>query len=229
MTKKLKKEKRTIDFRNASLRFDETEGVIYGDAIVYNEESNGERVAPGAVTKTLKEAGGSRDIKALFNHDKNFVLGSLKNGTLRLIDTPEALQYEIDAPNWARETIVESIARGDIDGSSFGFMPIKHSRVQGEAGSIRQLDEVALLDVGPVTFPWYGGTSSGYRDIDEQVVREYTIADGDKEVPVGDIIDEWQERQATTQEPVDETTPEPEYVPKPLSLLRQKLELKRKA
>jgi len=223
------REKRTFSLENAELRFDSDAGKIIGYAAVYNQEAYGERVAPGAFTKTLQE---SKDIKGLYNHDMNIVLGSTAANTMTLEDTERGLRYEIDPPSWA-DNIKESIERGDIAGSSFGFYPIRTSRVENEAGrTINQIDEVALIDVGPVTRPWYDQTTTGLRDLTEAQVREFKLQEADAEVCIGDIIDEWHERKATTNEPEPvptEPTQEPEYIPKPLSVLRQKLELKRKA
>jgi uncharacterized protein len=229
MSKKQNRVKEFFRLDNSQLRYDADEGKIIGFAAVYDQEAHGERVAPGAFTKTIQE---SKDIKGLYNHDANIVLGSTGANppTMTLRDTPQGLEYEILAPKWA-DNIRESIERGDIAGSSFGFYPIKTSVTTGANGkNIRQIDEVALIDVGPVTFPWYDQTSTGVRNLEEHEIREYTITNEDKEILVGDIIDEWQERHKATQEPfTEENTQEPEYVAKPLSLLRNKLELKRKA
>ena len=58
---------------------------IVGYAAVFNsfsEEMYGfrEKIAPGCFTKTIKED----DVRALWNHDSNHVLGRNKSGTLTL-------------------------------------------------------------------------------------------------------------------------------------------------
>jgi HK97 family phage prohead protease len=70
-----------------------------GHAAVFNldsEEMFGftERVAAGAFTRTLQED----DIRALFNHDPNFVLGRNTASTLRLSEDDTGLQFESSRP-----------------------------------------------------------------------------------------------------------------------------------
>ena len=77
-----------------------------------------EQIAPGAFAEALKKS----DVRALFNHDPNYVLGRQSAGTVSLTEDNVGLHYEIDPPDtqWARD-IVSSIERGDIAESSFAF------------------------------------------------------------------------------------------------------------
>lgn len=84
-----------------------------------------EEIAAGCFDESLnscKEAG--KEIKALWNHDTSRPLGSTKTDTLRFntADTT-GLAYDIDLPNntWGND-VKESVQRGDVDGSSFGFI-----------------------------------------------------------------------------------------------------------
>ena len=75
------------------------------------------------------------------------------------------LGFEIFPPDtqWARDLIV-SIQRGDVDASSFGFEVVRDKWSQDDGGLVtRQLIEVKLYDVGPVTFPAYPQTSAEVR------------------------------------------------------------------
>src|SRR5574340_914176 len=69
-----------------------------------------ERIAPGAFAKTIQ----SGDIRALWNHDANIVLGRNKSGTLRLSEDLAGLAYECDAPDTqlVRDMVMSPIARG---------------------------------------------------------------------------------------------------------------------
>lgn len=133
---------------------------IVGHAAVFDslsEELWGfhEKIAPGAFKRTLKKA----DVRALFNHDPNYVLGRSKSSTLKLAEDDQGLAIEVDPPDtqWARDLLV-SMRRGDITQMSFGFRAIKE-RWEGTLDNpIRVLEEVELFDVSPVTFPAYPET-----------------------------------------------------------------------
>ncbi len=132
-----------------------------------------EKIAPGAFAKSLQNA----DIRALFNHDSNIVLGRNKSGTLRLEEDSAGLAIEIDPPDTqaARDLIV-SMQRGDINQMSFGFRVItdKVEKLDGEW--IRTLTEVDLFDVSPVTYPAYSLPSFSYRSIIEiELCKQNTI------------------------------------------------------
>ncbi len=141
---------------------------IRGHAAVFNKLSEPmwgfrEKIAPGAFKNSLEKD----DVRALFNHDPNYVLGRNKAKTLTLQEDDRGLYIEIDPPDtqWARD-LQESIRRGDISQMSFGFITVKDTW-QHEKGkeSIRTLDEVKLFDVSPVTYPAYPQTSVKVRDL----------------------------------------------------------------
>lgn len=138
----------------------------------FSEDLGGfrEKIAPGAFKKTLKEA----DVRALFNHDSNYVLGRNKSGTLKMKEDKQGLDCEIDPPDtgWARDLMV-SIERGDIDQGSFAFRTIKDSwDMSDEKNPIRTLEEVALRDVSVVTYPAYPETDAGIRENDDPETEE---------------------------------------------------------
>ena len=91
---------------DVELRADDGQPARISGHIVYNrwsEDLGGfvERVMPGAFTKTLLES----DIRALFNHDPNFVLGRNKAGTLTFADQAGSLRYETTQPTRRRSGI----------------------------------------------------------------------------------------------------------------------------
>jgi HK97 family phage prohead protease len=101
------------------------------------------------------------DVKALFNHNPSLVLGSTRAKTLRLKVDDDGLAFEADLPDtsYARD-LKELIARSDISGMSFGFIPGKDEWSRAPDG--RQLRTHTslrmLLDVSPVSYPAYDGT-----------------------------------------------------------------------
>lgn len=140
--------------------------IIRGHAAVFNELSEDfgnwrERILPGAFTKTLKEA----DVRSLFNHDSNLILGRTKSGTLRLQEDETGLVFEVDPPDttYANDLLV-SIGRGDIDQASFAFQVVKDRMSTNAEETVRELLEVRLFDVSPVTFPAYPQTDVSLRD-----------------------------------------------------------------
>ena len=101
------------------------------------------------------------DVRALFNHDQNYVLGRTVSGTLRLMKDEKGLAYEVDLPDTQLgRDMYESIKRGDISQSSFAFT-IEDDEFRMEDGNVyRTIKKIKrLYDVAPVTFPAYEATS----------------------------------------------------------------------
>jgi hypothetical protein len=102
----------------------------------------------------------------MFNHDPNFVLGRTKAGTLTLTEDEIGLRYDITLPNTlAAKELHESIKRGDISQSSFAFRVVKDSWPSVRSGEmpLRQIEDVELFDVSPVTYPAYEDTTVSAR------------------------------------------------------------------
>lgn len=170
-----KMEYRSFDFGEVEVR--QEDGVapkLVGHAAVFNVLSEDlgfyrEKIAPGAFRKTIREA----DVRALFNHDPNFVLGRTKNGTLKLKEDDIGLYVEITPPNtqWARD-LMETIRRGDVDQMSFGFQVVKEDWEEDNEKTTRILKEVKLFDVSPVVFPAYSATDVQVRSL-LNILRDY--------------------------------------------------------
>jgi len=120
-----------------------------------------EQIAPGAFAKTIQEA----DVRALFNHDVNYVLGRSQSGTLELREDERGLFFSVVPPgtSWARDLLV-TMERGDVNQMSFGFETVRDEWEKGPDDEVwRTLVEVKLFDVSPVTFPAYPQTSAQVR------------------------------------------------------------------
>jgi len=144
-------------------------GMIIGHAAVFNTLSLDlggfqERVAPGAFDRALQN---NQDVRALWNHDANFVLGRTKSGTLTLAKDERGLIIEINPPDvgWVSD-LRKSIERKDVDQMSFQFRTIKDSWDEVDGKIIRTLLDVDLFDVSPVTFPAYEDTDLQLRSIE---------------------------------------------------------------
>jgi len=111
-------------------------------------------------------------ILILSNHDSRMVLGRTGAGTAKIGVDEVGLWYEVHAPA-TRADVVESIQRGDMFGSSFGFDIDIEEWEPGEEGvAKRRLKRFKkVYDTGPVSYPAYLDTSTGV-DMD-QAARNY--------------------------------------------------------
>lgn len=167
MTKKI--EHRTIP---CDFRVDSNTGkpTIFGYAAKYNVRSSDlggwtEVIAPNAFANYLKT---NPDVRALFNHNQDIVLGRTISGTLRIASDSVGLAYEVDPPDTqtARD-LMTSMKRGDITQSSFGFIcnDAEWSTDPTTGMDVRTVTDAELFDVSPVTFPAYPQATSGVRSL----------------------------------------------------------------
>jgi HK97 family phage prohead protease len=123
-----------------------------------------ERIARGAFAETLR----SRPVKAFWNHNKDLVLGSTKNGTLKLAEDEIGLRFELSLPDtgWGRDAY-ESIRRGDVDGVSFGFHTLRDSWEAGggQKQLVRTVLSAALAEISPTAIPAYPESSVAARSL----------------------------------------------------------------
>ncbi|MDP3939690.1 MAG: HK97 family phage prohead protease [Deltaproteobacteria bacterium] len=123
-----------------------------------------EKIHPGA----FKDAIESDDVRCLWNHDRNLVLGRTKNpkgSTLELREDGTGLFFSASPPDWSG-WIQETIDRGDVDGGSFGFAV---TDPDGEKWNFkaeiaeREIFSARLYDVSPATYPAYQTTEVSAR------------------------------------------------------------------
>lgn len=142
---------------------------LEGYAAVFNEWADiggwfRERIAPGAFAECL--AGGP-DVRALFNHDVNHVLGRTVSGTLALEEDDHGLKVVIDPPDTSLGRDLRALVeRGDVTQMSFGFYVLKDvwETDHEEGRDARTVLKADIFDVSIVTFPAYEGTSVALRD-----------------------------------------------------------------
>ena len=164
---------------------------ITGYAAVFDKWSEDlggfrEKIRSGAFKKAI----GKSDVRGLFNHDSNYVLGRQSNGTLTIKEDKNGLWMEIDPPDTQiiRDLVLAPIKRGDIKEQSFAFVVAnggdEWKNLHGEkpdepvTRTITEVDE--LFDVSPVTYPAYPDTSVALRSMDkakEIVFKPATEAD----------------------------------------------------
>lgn len=159
---------------------------IRGHAAVFDKLSENlggfrEKIAPGAFADTIK----ADDVRALFNHSPDFVIGRNRAGTLRMTEDDRGLAVDIDPPDtaFARDLMI-SMERGDINQMSFGFVTQRDEWDQSDPKAIvRTLQQVRLFDVSVVTYPAYPQTDAAVRELralqasgDEDAARAARVA-----------------------------------------------------
>lgn len=165
-------------FPLTEVRIDRRQGEpvrLTGHAAVFNKLSEElwgfrERIKPGAFAKTL-----GNDVRALWNHDANHVLGRTTAKTLTLREDEVGLAVEILLPDTQTgRDLAVSIERGDVSQMSFAFRTITDRWNTENGETIRTLEEVELFDVSPVTFPAYPDTDVAVRSLERWKAQRKT-------------------------------------------------------
>lgn len=136
---------------------------IEGYFIRFNEETElwpgaKEEVAPESVIKSLEK----NDIRALWNHDTGLCLGRTGNTTVALRADDVGVYGRIEINNNDSQAVDAHarVERGDVTGSSFGFVIINEDVINRDDGTVKFiLRDIDLKEVSPCTFPAYPTTS----------------------------------------------------------------------
>lgn len=155
-----------------------------GYAAVFNSPSEPlpftETISPGAFKRSLNSG---REVRAFVNHDTNTPLATTRNGSLRLSEDARGLKAEIDLPDTtAGRDLAELVRTGTVHSMSFAFSVPAGGDAWSQDRSSRDLRELILHEVSPVTgFPAYPETSGAtVRSTDEVAAddeeRTYTVA-----------------------------------------------------
>ena len=137
---------------------------VEGYASVFNSMSEDlgfrEVILPGAFSDVL-----DNDVRALYNHDSNYLLARTTSGTLELKEDDKGLYYRFEMPNTSYgNDMLELFRRGDLTQSSFGFTVEKDNWRMEDGQQVRYIERVgSLFDVSPVVYPAYASASSGLR------------------------------------------------------------------
>ena len=133
-----------------------------------------ESIAPGAFTESIHG-----DVRALYNHNHDIVLGRTSAGTLTLEDRELGLWGSIKInPNDSQAMdVYERIKRGDVSGCSFGF-EIESERTDiREDGSVHWTIEKVnpLYEISATPFPAYEKTNINAREKDLKEIKERSL------------------------------------------------------
>ena len=163
-------------FRGAELRLSDGDGSsgprLSGYIARFNSPSEDfggwiEQIAPGAFKESIERD----DIRALWNHNNDLVLGRTSAGTLKLTEDEIGLAFENTPPDtaWVKDRLV-TLRRKDVTGSSFGFYTDADEwATKADGMRVRTLIKATLVEVSPgVTFPAYpqANTEAAQRSLD---------------------------------------------------------------
>lgn len=130
-----------------------------------------ESIAPGAFDESIHD-----DVRALFNHNTDLILGRTTNGTLELRQDDHGLwgRIKINPNDTDAMNAYERVARGDVTGCSFGFDIGDETRTVSEDGHVHYtINKVSpLFEISPCVFPAYEATHIDARHIDEENIKK---------------------------------------------------------
>ena len=164
---------RYIPFEKMETREDGEDLFLEGYFAVFNSvyelwQGATESIAPGAFDESVSD-----DVRALYNHNTDIVLGRTSAGTMEIKQDSHGLwgRIRINTNDGDAMNAYARIARGDITGCSFGFDIAAQETDYREDGSVHwTITKVSpLYEISPCTFPAYQETvvSARKRDLDE--------------------------------------------------------------
>ena len=169
---------RYLNMENVQTREDGEDLFIEGYFAVFNSTYDlwpgaTESIAPGAFDDSISD-----DVRALYNHNSDIVLGRTSAGTMEIKQDSHGLWGRIrvnrndsDAMNaYAR------IARGDITGCSFGFdIAAQETDYRDDGSGHWTITRVSpLYEISPCTFPAYQETVVSARKKDLADIEKKT-------------------------------------------------------
>ncbi len=148
---------------------------VYGDVYQVWDGAT-ESIAPGAFDESIHG-----DVRALYNHNDDLILGRTSAGTLSLRDDSHGLwgSIKINKNDTDAMNAYERIMRGDVTGCSFGFNIEAEETEYRDDGSVHwTITKVnPLYEVSPCVFPAYEAThvSARGKDLDDMRKRKLEI------------------------------------------------------
>ena len=140
---------------------------LTGYAAIFNSETDlggfVEVIRNGAFRKSLESAS---NIRALYHHQGDALLGTTRSKTLKLREDPHGLAFELDLPSTTHgKDLAILVERGDVAGCSFGFRVRDGGDRWEQRGAqlVRELLDVELSEVTLTADPAYADTSVALR------------------------------------------------------------------
>lgn len=125
-----------------------------------------ERFAPDAF------AGSDEDVIATIEHDNRAIFGRVSAGTLTIEDREDGAYYSAELGTRSYELdLIQSLARGEIRGSSFEFYTVEdewdQEPIEGATIWKRTVKKAVRVQVGPVARPFYDDSTAVLRSLEE--------------------------------------------------------------
>lgn len=144
---------------------------LSGYAAIFNSEAVLgdfiEVIRQGAFAKSL--ATGS-NIRALYHHQGDALLGTTRSGTLQLLEDDKGLMFTLTLPETTHgKDLAILVDRGDVAGCSFGFRVAPGGDRWEQRGKqmVRELLNVDLLEITLTADPAYQDTTVAVRSYQE--------------------------------------------------------------
>lgn len=147
--------------RVGSVRIPDGPGVLRGYGALFGEWSDDlggfrERIAKGAFTKSLRE---NPDILIAFNHNPSQLIGRTSAGTATVVEDSVGLLVSVTPVDTALASdVTELVKTQHVRGMSFAFSTVDDHWWEKDGEVFRELRELKLYEVGPVTSPAYPAT-----------------------------------------------------------------------
>lgn len=164
---------RYLNMENVQTREDGEDLFIEGYFAVFNSTYElwpgaTESIAPGAFDDSVND-----DVRALYNHNSDIVLGRTSAGTMEIRQDSHGLwgRIRVNRNDGDAMNAYARIARGDITGCSFGFDIAAQETDYREDGTVHwTIKKVSpLYEISPCTFPAYQETvvSARKKDLED--------------------------------------------------------------
>lgn len=156
----------------------DSEKYIEGYFAVFEQETElwpgcFEKISRGAFDNSLK----NNDIRCLFNHNSDFVLGRAGSKTLELHTDAHGLygKVRINQSDSQAMDAYARVERGDISGCSFGFYPVNEEYTDRVNNMLWTVLEADTQEVSVCTFPAYPQTEIQARKKDMEISKSRQI------------------------------------------------------
>lgn len=174
-------EKRYYEIRNLQTRNESDDIYLEGKFVAYGDtyqvwEGATESIAPGAFRNSIHD-----DVRALYNHNDDLVLGRISAGTFTLEDRSDGLwgRIKVNRKDSDAMNAYARVERGDVSGCSFGFNIKTQETEYREDGTVHwTITEVdPLYECSLCTFPAYEAThiSARAKDLDTMKQRKFEL------------------------------------------------------
>lgn len=162
------------DFEIRTSEVTASEKKLVGYAVRYNSLSEilwdefREQFAPGAFRESLASG---NDVRCLFEHDRQQLLGRTSSGTLTLAEDSTGLRFELIPPDTQTgRDVLALVERGDISGMSFGFRALKEMWDVTQSPYLRTVTVAELREITVTSMPAYpdSGVEIAHRSLFSQ-------------------------------------------------------------